>query len=210
MWLNLVALWASVCPCFKAQCVGRWRWEENVGRFSLVCMWVAITVTLAFVHSSSSLQKLCPQFGLYLHAVQPIWRVKSPPHGTNYSLTPPILPLHLVAPFTPNVLQLRDKQDVDGWGKDRQRGGRGVVRGTKAREEDWISERAARGEKEGRMQCPSLWGIPFFWPFHSRTVSHQSLCLPLISRLRDLAPDRPLTVWKEAWWEKAWPSGTPR
>lgn len=39
---------------------------------ALVCMWVAITVTLAFVHSSSSLQKLCPQFGLYLHAVQPI------------------------------------------------------------------------------------------------------------------------------------------
>lgn len=56
-----------------------------------------------------------------------------------------------------------------------------------------MSERAARGEKGGECDVPFNEGFHFL-PLQNRTVSHQSLCLPLISQLRDLAPDKPLSV----------------
>lgn len=56
-----------------------------------------------------------------------------------------------------------------------------------------MSERAAGGEKGEECDVLVYEGFHFL-PFQNRTVSHQSLCLPLISQLRDLAPDKPLSV----------------
>lgn len=49
-----------------------------------------------------------------------------------------------------------------------------------------MSERSERDE--GR-NVPVYKGF-HFEPFQNRTVSHQSLCLPLISQHQDLAPDK--------------------
>lgn len=57
-------------------------------------------------------------------------------------------------------------------------------------------------KRRGRMQRPPSMRDSIFLPLQNRTVSHQRLCLPLISQLRDLAPDKPRSASKDSRREK--------
>lgn len=124
---------------------------------------------------------------LRLHVVRPIHAAESPPLRQNYSLTLSSLPLASPHPPLSSGCALTERQQGRGDGTDKRWWWlkRGLNEG----------ESCSGGRKEGgRMQRPPSMRDSIFLPFQNRTVSHQSLCLPLISQLRDLAPDKPLSA----------------
>lgn len=125
----------------KAWCVGCCHSEENLWGFQLARVWVAIIVSLAFVRSYFFLQMAASTgFVLDRGARFPLPSRRATNSASRIPATRTKLlinshspsPSTLVAPFPPNVLQLRDNRDGDGaGGKTDKR-----EKKTKAREED--------------------------------------------------------------------------